>query len=62
MGFFRVLRDIRSGQRIEVRPPVARYISEVASVSIVDATDASLLRPTREPSLTLATYYLFYFE
>jgi len=60
-GFFRVLRDIRKGQRVEVRTPSARYVYEVSGVSIVAATDATLLAPTREPSLTLVTCYPFYF-
>jgi sortase A len=60
-GFFRVLRDIRRGQRIEVRTQASRYVYEVSGVSIVDATDARLLAPTREPSLTLVTCYPFYF-
>jgi len=60
-GFFRVLRDIRNGQHIEVRTPAGRYIYGVAGVSIVDASDARLLLPTREPSLTLVTCYPFYY-
>lgn len=60
-GFFRVLRDIRKGQRVEVLTPGSRYIYEVSGVSIVDASDATLLAPTREPSLTLVTCYPFYF-
>jgi sortase A len=60
-GFFRVLRDIRKGERVEVRTPASRYIYEVSAVSIVDEADASLLAPTREPSLTLVTCYPFYF-
>jgi sortase A len=60
-GFFRVLRDIRKGQRVEVRTPASLYIYEVSEISIVDAADASLLAPTREPSLTLVTCYPFYF-
>ena len=60
-GFFRVLRDIRHGERIEVRTQASRYVYEVSGVSIVDAADATLLAPTREPSLTLVTCYPFYF-
>jgi sortase A len=60
-GFFRVLRDIRKGERVEVRTPASHYVYEVSDVSIVDASDATLLAPTREPSLTLVTCYPFYF-
>lgn len=60
-GFFRVLRDIRKGQRVEVSTPANRYVYEISGVTIVDATDASLLAPTRERSLTLVTCYPFYF-
>ena len=60
-GFFRVLRDIRKGHRLEVRTPGTRYVYEVSGVSIVDANDATLLAPTREASLTLVTCYPFYF-
>jgi sortase A len=60
-GFFRVLRDIRKGERVEVRTPERRYAYEVSGVSIVDKEDATLLAPTREPSLTLVTCYPFYF-
>jgi sortase A len=60
-GFFRVLRDIRKGERMEVRTSSSRYVYEVSDVSIVDATDSTLLAPTREPSLTLVTCYPFYF-
>jgi sortase A len=60
-GFFRVLRDIREGQQVEVRTPTRRYLYEVSGVSIVDSKDSTLLAPTREPSLTLVTCYPFYF-
>lgn len=60
-GFFRVLRDIRKGERVEVRTPASQYVYEVSDVSIVDAADATPLAATREPSLTLVTCYPFYF-
>ena len=60
-GFFRVLRDIRTGERIELRTQVSHYIYKVSGVSIVEASDSTLLAPTREPSLTLVTCYPFYF-
>jgi sortase A len=60
-GFFRVLRDIRKGHRLEVHTADSRYVYEVSGVSIVDANDAALLAPTREASLTLVTCYPFYF-
>jgi sortase A len=60
-GFFRVLRDIRKGERVEVRTAERRYAYEVSGVSIVDKEDSTPLAPTREPSLTLVTCYPFYF-
>jgi sortase A len=60
-GFFRVLRDIRKGQRVELSTPGSRYVYEISSMSIVDAADATLLAPTRQRSLTLVTCYPFYF-
>jgi LPXTG-site transpeptidase (sortase) family protein len=60
-GFFRVLRDIRKGERVEVRTPEHRYAYEVSGVSIVDKEDSTPLAPTRESSLTLVTCYPFYF-
>jgi len=60
-GFFRVLRDIRVGQEIELRTITSRYTYRVASVAIVDAADARLLQATAAPVITLVTCYPFYF-
>jgi sortase A len=60
-GFFRVLRDIREGEQVEVRTAARLYVYEVSGVSVVDASDSTLLAPTHEPSLTLVTCYPFYF-
>ncbi len=60
-SFFRVLKDIRSGDAMELisAAQTATYI--VSQVEIVDPNDVSVLQPRREPSLTLVTCYPFYF-
>ena len=60
-GHFRVLKDIKSGDAIEIltRDRVLRY--RVLSTSIVERDDPSLLRATQSPTLTLVTCYPFYF-
>jgi sortase A len=67
-SFFRVLKDIRSGDTIELISvaPAAAYAARTATytvsqVEIVDPDDVSVLQPRREPSLTLVTCYPFYF-
>jgi len=60
-GFFRPLKDITSGDRLEIetRTGIARY--QVDRVWIVDPDDVSVLDPTPSPSVTLVTCYPFYF-
>ena len=60
-GFFRGLKDIRSGDGIEIETvsSVERY--RVERTWIVDPEDVSVLDPTASPSITLVTCYPFYF-
>jgi LPXTG-site transpeptidase (sortase) family protein len=60
-GRFRVLKDIEVGAQIELltRDHVYRY--RVTRITIVASEDASLLRQTAEPAITLVTCYPFYF-
>jgi sortase A len=60
-GFFRGLKDIGTGDLIEIETlsSVERY--RVQRTWIVDPDDASALDPTDSPSVTLVTCYPFYF-
>jgi sortase A len=60
-SFFRVLKDIRSGDALELVSAARTATYTVNQMEIVDPDDVSVLRPRREPSLTLVTCYPFYF-
>ncbi len=60
-GFFRVLKDIKIGDLIEVRTRIKVHRYRVTSIEIVDAADKRLLADTEEPSITLVTCYPFYY-
>ncbi|HXJ86640.1 MAG TPA: class D sortase [Candidatus Binatia bacterium] len=60
-GFFRVLKDVSSGDMIELETAEQISIYRVDQIVIVDKHDASVLRPTPVPSLTLVTCYPFYY-
>ena len=49
-GFFRVLKDIKVGDLIEVRTRIKVHRYRVTSIDIVDATDKRLLADTELPS------------
>jgi sortase A len=60
-GFFRPLKDVRSGDEVVVTTPgaISRYRVEWAEV--VPPEDTSSLRPTTYPALTLVTCYPFHY-
>jgi sortase A len=60
-GFFRGLKDLALGDRIEMdtRGRADTYV--VDRITIVDPTDVSVLEPRSHASLTLVTCYPFYF-
>ena len=60
-GFFRGLKDIASGDTIELEVPGRVEQYRVSGITIVKPTDVSVLDPTNEPSLTLVTCYPFYY-
>jgi sortase A len=60
-GYFRLLRNVKVGEIIQVRTAAARYFYQVAALNIVAPTDARLLAPTALPAVTLVTCYPFYF-
>jgi sortase A len=60
-GFFRGLKDIATGDAIELETPVGRQVYRVDRTWIVKPEDVSVLDPTSVTTLTLVTCYPFYF-
>jgi len=60
-SFFRALRNIRSGDVVEVTTEYGTRNYSIKSTEIIDPTQVSVLEPTRTPTLTLVTCYPFYF-
>jgi sortase A len=60
-GFFRGLKDVSTGDTIEIVTPdnVTRYV--IDEITVVDPTNVSVLAPRTQPSITLVTCYPFYF-
>jgi sortase A len=59
-GFFRVLKDVVVGERIDIVTRDREYGYRVASTAIVDSNDAALLQRTGDAVITLVTCYPFY--
>jgi len=60
-GFFRGLKDIAGGEKVDLVTPRRTDTYVVDKVEIVDPDDVHVLEPTAVPSLTLVTCYPFYF-
>lgn len=60
-SFFRGLRSVQAGDRIEVLTPDRRLRYEITSMEVVGAEDTDVLGPTKERSLTLITCYPFHY-
>ncbi len=60
-SFFRLLKDVRTGDAMELISDARTATYTVSQVEIVDPDDVSVLEPRRVPSLTLVTCYPFYF-
>ena len=60
-GFFRGLKDIATGDAIEIETLKERQLYRVQRIWIVTPEDVSVLDPTPVPSLTLVTCYPFYY-
>ena len=60
-GFFRALKDIRVGDRIDLEEPGRVETYTVDNLRIVDLSDVSVLRSGGRPALTLVTCYPFYY-
>jgi len=60
-GFFRGLKDIARGDRIDLVLPSQTSHYVVENIQITNPDDVSVLQPTPKPALTLVTCYPFYF-
>ncbi|HEV2396704.1 MAG TPA: class D sortase [Candidatus Sulfotelmatobacter sp.] len=60
-GFFRRLKDIRTGDAIELVTISGTDVFVVDQIRITNPADVSVLRPREKDSLTLVTCYPFYF-
>ena len=60
-GFFRSLKDIRTGDAVELATMSGTEAFVVDRIRITTPADVSVLRPRAEHSLTLVTCYPFYF-
>lgn len=60
-GFFRRLKDIRTGDAIEMVTISGTDVFVVDRIRITKPSDVSVLRPRTKHSLTLVTCYPFYF-
>jgi sortase A len=57
--FFRPLRGIRTGDLVKIHTPLKDNVYVVKSARVVEPDEVSVLKPTREPALTLITCYPF---
>jgi LPXTG-site transpeptidase (sortase) family protein len=60
-GYFRVLKDIRPGQLIEIQTRARTHRYRVVSTEVVEQKDVHVLGDTLDPTVTLVTCYPFYF-
>jgi sortase A len=60
-GFFRSLKDVHPGDRIELAQLRRKFVYNVDNIAVVDPGDVTVLHARPQPSLTLVTCYPFYF-
>ena len=60
-GFFRGLKDVESGDLIDLVTPEKKIVYRVNQTEIVNPEDVHVLRPRGGFSITLVTCYPFYF-
>jgi sortase A len=60
-GFFRGLKDVRPGDRIELVQLRRKFVYTVDNISVVNPGDVTVLHARPQASLTLVTCYPFYF-
>jgi sortase A len=60
-GFFRVLKDVAIGDRLEIESLSGTRVYRVDALSVVKPDDTRPLRPTGHSVVTLVTCYPFYY-
>lgn len=60
-GFFRGLKDIAVGDRLDLATVDGTESFQVEGITIVPPSDVSVLAATAQPTMTLVTCYPFYF-
>jgi sortase A len=60
-GFFRHLKDVSVGDRVEITSGEGTDVYRVESLQVVSPKDVSPLQPTAKPVLTLVTCYPFFY-
>ena len=60
-GFFRGLKDIATGDSIDLEAHGSTAHYTVKEMRIVEPSDVQVLEPTQEPTLTLVTCFPFYY-
>lgn len=60
-GFFRGLKDIATGDTMELETLTGTQLFEIDKISIVSPEDVYVLAPTEDSRITLVTCYPFYF-
>jgi sortase A len=61
-GFFRVLKDLKEGDTLELDTPVALEQYRVEWIRITTPEDVSVIRPTPGRAVTLVGCYPFYYR
>lgn len=60
-GYFRVLKDVKVGDKLELQTLKGLKQFTVSDVQVVEIADTHLLQDTEEQTVTLVTCYPFYF-
>jgi sortase A len=60
-SFFRGLKDVEVGDRIELAALHQKFVYTVDNIAVVTPSDVRVLQARSRPSLTLVTCYPFYF-
>jgi sortase A len=60
-GFFRALKDVQSGDAVELIAATRTFVYQVDNVAIVAPEDVHILDDRAVPTITLVTCYPFYF-
>ena len=60
-GYFRVLKDVQVGDTITLQTLEGAKRFKIDATTIVDKADTTLLKDTRDQTVTLVTCYPFYF-